>query len=163
MPRRQATRLPAMASIRSLIAQSRPLTDPNELRRLPILFLDDPHAAWFDWNLWFHAVGLVDFTPARKLHFSYYDQMIQAAVNAQGVALGLDPLVRDLVREGKLVTPFKQTTVPARAWYLLRASASADKSDVEAFVAWLLDEIRTDGARPRRASRGRRSKASRRS
>jgi DNA-binding transcriptional LysR family regulator len=144
-----------------LIAESEPLIEPQELRRYPILYLDDPLAGWFDWNLWFHAVGLTDFNPARKLHFSHYDQMIQAAVNAQGVALGLDPLVRDLVREGKLVTPFKRATVPARAWYLMRSSASANKADVDAFVAWLLDEIRADSARPRRAAQGTRSGARR--
>jgi LysR family transcriptional regulator, glycine cleavage system transcriptional activator len=142
-----------------LITESEPLVEPHELRRYPILYLDDPLAGWFDWNLWFHAVGLADFRPARKLHFSHYDQMIQAAVNAQGVALGLDPLVRDLVREGKLVTPFRTANVPARAWYLVRSPASANKADVDAFVAWLLDEIRADSANPRRASKGKRSGA----
>lgn len=146
-----------------LIEQSQPLVAPNDLRRFPILYLDDPHAGWFDWSLWFHAVGLVDFNPARKLHFNHYDQMIQAAVNAQGVALGLDPLVRELVRDGKLVTPFKDAAVPARAWYLLRSSASADKVDVDAFVAWLMDEIRADSTKPRHGSRDKRAKSSRRS
>jgi DNA-binding transcriptional LysR family regulator len=122
-----------------LIQESAPLVEPRQLGRYPVLYLDDPLAGWFDWNLWFHAVGLTDFKPARRLHFSHYDQMIQAAVNAQGVALGLDPLVRDLVREGKLVTPFKKAAVPARAWYLVRSPASKDKPDVDAFVAWLLD------------------------
>jgi DNA-binding transcriptional LysR family regulator len=141
-----------------LIAQSQPLAAPSDLGRFPILYLDDPHAAWFDWNLWFHAVGLADFNPARKLHFNHYDQMIQAAVNAQGVALGLDPLVRDLVRERKLITPFKDAALPARAWYLLRSSASAGKADVDAFVAWLMDEIRADSVKPRHGSRDKRSR-----
>jgi DNA-binding transcriptional LysR family regulator len=140
---------------------SEPLVQPADLRRFPILYLDDPHAGWFDWNLWFHAVGLTDFNPARKLHFSHYDQMIQAAVNAQGIALGLDPLVRDLVREGKLVTPFRRASVPARAWYLLRSPASANKPDVDAFVSWLLDEIRADSAGPVRTTRRKGSRPTR--
>lgn len=138
------------------------LTHPQELQRYPILYLDDPHAGWFDWDLWFHAVGLADFDPARKLHFSHYDQMIQAAVNAQGVALGLDPLVRDLLREGRLITPFRKTAVPARAWYLVRSPQSAANADVDAFVAWLLEEIKADGAAKKRvSSRARRVSRSR--
>ena len=99
-------------------------------------------------EIWFHALGVRDFRPARKLHFSHYDQMIQAAVNGQGIALGLDPLVRGLVREGKLVTPFRKAAVQARAWYLLRAPAGRNEADVGAFVDWLLAEIKADSARP---------------
>ena len=130
-----------------LLANVGRLAEPQDLRRFPLLYLDDPYAVWFDWNLWFRAVGLSDFNPVRKLHFSHYDQMIQAAVNGQGVALGLDPLVRDLVREGRLITPFRKAAVPARAWYLVRSPASLDRPDVDAFVTWLLAEIRADNAR----------------
>jgi DNA-binding transcriptional LysR family regulator len=127
-----------------LLAGAGAITQPEDLRRVTLLYLEDPHAGWFDWNLWFHALGLKDFTPARKLHFSHYDQMIQAAANGQGVALGLDPLIRALVREGKLAMPFEKAAVPARAWYLVRSPAAAGKPEVDAFVAWLLDEIRAD-------------------
>ena len=87
--------------------------------------------------------------------------MIQAAVNGQGIALGLDPLVRDLMREGKLVAPFRKAAMPARAWYLLRSPASSDKPEVDAFVAWLLAEIKADTAQPKKPSRRRTARASR--
>jgi len=130
-----------------LLSESEPLREPSQLRRYPVLYLDDPHAAWFDWDLWFRVLGVSNFRPARKLHFSHYDQMIQAAVNGQGVALGLDPLVRDLVHKGTLVMPFRKTATPARAWYLVRSPASLGRPDVEAFVGWLLAEIRADAQR----------------
>lgn len=137
-----------------LLKESRhTLAEPADLQHFAVLYLDDPHAAWFDWNLWFHALGLRDFHPARRLHFSHYDQMIQAAVNGQGIALGLDPLVRQLVREGKLVAPFRKAAVPARAWYLVRATAGHAQPEVEAFVGWLLAEIRADGVRSSRAAK----------
>lgn len=151
-----------VCSPKLLRAAKQPLAQPADLRLFPLLYLDDPHAGWFDWNLWFHAVGLTDFRPPRRLHFSHYDQMIQAAVNAQGVALGLDPLVRDLIRDGRLLTPFKPAAVPARAWYLVRSPASAGNPDVDAFEAWLLNEIRRDrAARPRtQSARAKRSRSS---
>lgn len=135
-----------------LVADAKPpLLGPEDLRHFSLLYLADPNAAWFDWNLWFHALGLREFHPARRLHYSHYDQMIQAAVNGQGIALGLDPLVRQLVREGKLVTPFRKAAVPARAWYLVRSPAAAEKPEIDAFVAWLRAEIEADAARPGRS------------
>ncbi|MCC6535419.1 MAG: LysR family transcriptional regulator [Burkholderiales bacterium] len=143
-----------VCSPRLIAEAAHPLVEPQDLAHFAVLYLDDPHAGWFDWNLWFHALGLRDFRPLRRLHFSHYDQMIQAAVNGQGIALGLDPLVRDLVREGKLVAPFRKASVPSRAWYLVRSPAAAGRAEVDAFVAWLLAEIKAESARPA-ARRGR--------
>jgi DNA-binding transcriptional LysR family regulator len=46
-----------------------------------------------DWGLWLHAMQLTQLKPAAVLHFSSYDQLIQAAVAGQGVALGRVPLI----------------------------------------------------------------------
>jgi len=136
-----------VCSPKLLQAAKRPLLQPADLGAYTLLYLEDPYAAWFDWSAWFHALGLADFRPARRLHFSHYDQMIQAAVNAQGIALGLDPLVRDLIRQRKLIAPFKRTAVQPRAWYMVRSPATRGRADVDAFEAWLLDEIRLDQER----------------
>ena len=40
------------------------------------------------------SLGIGDLKPAGALHFSQYEQMIQAAVNGQGVALGRQPFGR---------------------------------------------------------------------
>jgi len=142
-----------VCSPRLLIESKHALREPQDLRHFTLLYLDDPFAAWFDWNLWFHALGLRDFQPARRLHFSHYDQTIQAAVNGQGIALGLDPLVRQLVREGRLIAPFRKAAAPPRAWYLLRSEPSGEKPEVDAFVAWLHAEIKADTALPGWAGR----------
>ena len=44
--------------------------------------------------------------------------MIQAAVSGQGVALGRQPLVNDLIQSGALVAPFRQTLVGSRAYFI---------------------------------------------
>ncbi len=120
--------------------RARPLAGPADLRHHVLLHLDDPRAAWLDWKLWFHALGLEDIRPAGMLHFSHYDQLIQAAINGQGVALGRTPLVRQLLREGRLVAPFKKAVVSSRAYYLIESAAGAAKPEVRDFVAWLLTE-----------------------
>ena len=123
-----------------LRVRARPLRQPSDLRQHVLLHLDDPRAAWLDWQLWFHALGLEDLQPAGKLHFSHYDQLIQAAVSGQGVALGRQPLVRRLLREKKLVAPFAQNVASSRAYFLLESAGAKAKPPVRAFIDWLLAE-----------------------
>ncbi len=120
--------------------RNRPLAAPEDLRHHVLLQLDDPRAAWLDWQLWFHALGIDELQPAGKLHFSHYDQLIQAAVSGQGIALGRHPLVRGLLREKKLVAPFKQDVCSSRAYFLVESGAARAKPQVQAFIAWLLEE-----------------------
>jgi DNA-binding transcriptional LysR family regulator len=128
--------------------RARPLAEPGDLRHHVLLQLDDPRAAWLDWQLWFHALGIDALQPAGKLHFSHYDQLIQAAVSGQGVALGRHPLVRGLLRERKLVAPFKQDVCSSRAYFLVESAAARAKPQVQAFVAWLTEETEAEKLEP---------------
>jgi LysR family transcriptional regulator, glycine cleavage system transcriptional activator len=116
-----------------------PLMTPDDLHQHVLLYLDHARAAWLDWELWFHALGLHDFEPAGKLHFSHYDQLIQAAIDGHGVALGRHPLVRQLLRERKLVAPFKKKVASSRAYYVVESPAAKAKAQVRAFADWLVD------------------------
>ena len=80
--------------------------------------------------------------PAGALHFSQYEQMIQAAISGQGVALGRQPLVSDLIESGALVAPFKQTMLGSRAYFIIESRLSAGKPQVREFAHWLLAERR---------------------
>jgi LysR family glycine cleavage system transcriptional activator len=115
-----------------------PLKTPDDLHRHVLLYLEEARAAWLDWDLWFHALGLRDFTPAGKLHFSHYDQLIQAAVDGTGVALGRNPLVQRLLREGRLVAPFEDEVASSRAYYVIESATAKSKPQVRQFADWLI-------------------------
>jgi LysR family transcriptional regulator, glycine cleavage system transcriptional activator len=66
--------------------------------------------------------------------------MIQAAISGQGVALGRQPLVNDLIKSGALVAPFKQTLVGSRAYFVIESRLSAGKPQVSEFARWLSAE-----------------------
>jgi LysR family transcriptional regulator, glycine cleavage system transcriptional activator len=129
--------------------RSRPLKRPQQLKDHTLLHFDYPGAvkSFMDWRTWLSALGLGDLTPVRALQFSQYEQMIQAAINGQGVALGRQPLVSDLIQSGALVAPFKSTVVGSRAYFLIESAAASGKPQVHAFVEWLLDEIKRDSER----------------
>ncbi len=75
-----------------------------------------------DWGLWLHAMKLGELRPAGVMHFSSYDQLIQAAIAGQGIALGRLPLIERLMKSRKLIAPFAAAVVLAAR--LLRAGRS---------------------------------------
>jgi LysR family glycine cleavage system transcriptional activator len=125
-----------------------PLVRPDDLQRHVLLYLERPRAAWLDWELWFHALGLRDFEPAGKLHFSHYDQLIQAALDGHGVALGRHPLLRQLLRERKLVAPFKNKVASSRAYYVVVSPAAKAKKQVREFADWLVEATHVETLEP---------------
>jgi len=125
---------------------ARPLREPRDLAAHVLLHSDDAKLSWMEWNLWLHAHGLRDLKPAGTLQFNQYDQLVQAAMNGQGVALGRLPLLRDLLRDKRLVTPFRKSVVSSRGYFVVRSARAAGNRDVKAFEAWLRAEAREDAA-----------------
>lgn len=122
--------------------KGRPLAGPADLRHHVLLVHDDeesrrPSAAW---QVWLETVRLRDFAPAAEMHFSHYDQLIQAAVDGHGVALGVSPLVRRLVEQGRLVVPFARRFASPRAYYLITGREAAARPEVLALTGWLLQQ-----------------------
>src|SRR6266487_2269719 len=126
--------------------KARPLKTPQDLAHHTLLHFDYAGAEtmYMDWGTWLTALGISDLRPAGALHFSQYEQMIQAAISGQGVALGRQPLLNDLIESGALVAPFKQTLVGSRAYFIIESRFSAGKPHVREFAQWLLAEAGRD-------------------
>jgi LysR family transcriptional regulator, glycine cleavage system transcriptional activator len=93
-----------------------------------------------DWSPWLLSLGLDKARPKALIQFNQYDQMIRAAAEGQGVALGRGPLVRQLIDEGRLAPLMEaRERIASRGYYLLR-TAGEMRPEVEAFIAWLVDE-----------------------
>jgi LysR family transcriptional regulator, glycine cleavage system transcriptional activator len=125
---------------------ARPLKRPEDLRHHCLLHLDSgPGSHLLEWPPWLRAMKLEDLKPASVLHFSMYDQMIQAAVAGQGVALGRLPLINDLIAQRKLVAPFDKSVVSPRSYFMFQSQASRHKPEVREFLAWLMAEAAAVG------------------
>lgn len=131
-----------------------PLRTPADLARHVLLTVEGAaiHFPWLDWTAWLAAMSLPDLKPAGEVLFSHYDQMIQAAIEGQGVALGRMPLLAEQIRRGRLVSPFDQPRrprdwkTPTRAFYAIVEDRAAQRPEVSAFVDWLLGEAGRDRA-----------------
>ena len=126
-----------------------PLGIPADLAQHTLLRMEhDGSHQLQDWGLWLQAMHLADLRPAGVMHFSSYDQLVQAAVAGQGVALGRMPLIDQLVKSKKLVAPFAGGVVSPRGYCVIVAATSAKRPEVAAFTAWLTAAARgPDSAR----------------
>jgi LysR family transcriptional regulator, glycine cleavage system transcriptional activator len=118
----------------------RTLAVPGDLRHHVLLEqehadIDRPSGSW---TMWLEAMGLHQMKPAASLRFSHYDQLIQAAIDGQGVALGISPLVRRHITLKRLVAPFEHRIATPRAYYLVTARHAGERAEVVAFSNWLL-------------------------
>lgn len=124
------------------LLKKKPLQNPADLRNHVLLQYDDPDARhpWLHWKTWLEVERIADLKPAGTLSFSGYEQIIPAALAGHGVALGRSPLVKDLMRSGELVAPFKSSADPARAYFAILSRNAAGRPEVAAFVEWLKTE-----------------------
>jgi LysR family transcriptional regulator, glycine cleavage system transcriptional activator len=142
------------------LASSGQLASPQDLARHVLLHYDDPErrSPWLSWDVWFELVKSEGVKPAGALRFSHYDQMIQAALDGHGIALGRSPLVDRWVKEARLVLPFGRRFISspgqARAYFILVSAAARGRPEVARFSAWLQQEA-AGSESPARAARRR--------
>src|SRR5512143_1377569 len=139
-------RMMPVVSPKLLARGGTPLARPADLARHVLLHLDDPdgRTPWLEWSVWLGSNGQPGLRPAGNLRFKLYDQLIQAAVAGQGVALRPIPLIAEHLRDGRLVAPFPKRYESARGYYAVVAPHAAERADVSAFVGWLAAEARRE-------------------
>jgi DNA-binding transcriptional LysR family regulator len=139
-----------------LAKKDKPLRKPEDLQHQVLLYYEDEGSQrpTSSWSVWLEIAGLRDLKPAGMLHFSHYDQLIQAAVDGHGVALGISSLVQRLVKQKRLVAPFEQKYASPRAHYLIAARETRSRPDVAALVEWLVRKAAAeDGATRNRGAK----------
>jgi len=102
---------------------------------------------WYDWEQWSAAIGAGALRPASTMRFSHYDQVINAAVEGEGVAIGKWPHLAHHLREGLLCIPLGAASVArVGSFHLVPARMPLPDEPLAAFVAWLQQVTRDDDA-----------------
>jgi DNA-binding transcriptional LysR family regulator len=142
-------RMMPVASPKLIRRRGTPLKRPADLAQHVLLHYDDPEGRvpWLDWSSWLTSNGAPGLKPAGALRFTIYDQVIQAAVGGQGVALGRIPMIAAHLRDGRLVAPFPKRYDSARGYFIIVGPRAAERPDVAAFVRWLNDEAAQERTR----------------
>ena len=97
-----------------------------------------------DWQLWLDAAGVSNLKGRAAPQFDSYLLAIEAALDGQGVALAPHFMVAEDLKLGRLVRPFQiEVRQPAR-WYLACTAERSAERAIEAFRAWLKNEVASD-------------------
>jgi len=112
----------------------------DTLAGLPLLELDDPRP-WLGWRNWLGAQGYRQANRRGMLRFNQYDQVIQAALAGQGVALGRLELIEPLLAGGQLqVLTTAGAAMPSPNAYWLIHATEQPRQDVLHVAEWIREE-----------------------
>ncbi|MBJ7309001.1 LysR substrate-binding domain-containing protein [Rugamonas sp. CCM 8940] len=128
------------------------IEDPEQLRQQVLLDFDDVSRPWLQWHDWWRKAGKGKLQARGVLHFNQYDQVVQAALAGQGVALGRLALVRPLLDEGKLVLASARAPASLAYGYWLIARHAAPNANANANASIVRDWIVAEAAGMQSAS-----------
>lgn len=125
-----------------LANRANPLKKPADLANHTLLAVDTPQgmALTGDWEPWLSVMGLPEVRTKNTLRFTQYADVVAAAVAGQGVAIGRFPLLKELLRDKRLVTPFKGVAASQRGYFVALGSRAANNPDAQDFARWLRAE-----------------------
>ena len=119
----------------------RPLKTPADLERQTLLTIDAPDMPpTVDWEPWLQVMGLPGMHMAHVVRFTHYGEAVAAAIAGQGVVIGRLPLLADVLREKKLVAPFRTPAASRRGYFVTLAPQAAHNPAALAFADWLCAE-----------------------
>lgn len=122
-----------------------PVAKPADLITLPLLHIQTRPDAWKDW---FGEYGV----KTQGLAGTRYDQfstILQAARHGLGVALLPEYLAREEEAEGRLEVVLGAPSPSRGAYYLVWPEAKHNTPALQAFCAWLKEEIEGEDLLPR--------------
>jgi len=130
----------------------RKLKLPQDLSGQVLLHYDDPERRypWLSWDVWFELTQTRGVKPAGVLRFSHYDQLIQAAIDGQGIALGRTRFVDKWVKLGKLILPFgkryMRSPADSRAYFVVLPRGAGSRPEAAKFSQWLQQQAKAEDA-----------------
>jgi LysR family transcriptional regulator, glycine cleavage system transcriptional activator len=125
-----------------LLGGAKPLRDLEDLKDHRLLHVDwgklSAHSP--DWRMWAKAAGIEDIKVYRGPRFSVENMAIEAAINAEGIALVSHSAVVEDLKAGRLVKPFDLSVKTDIAYWLVCPKAHMRRPKVKVFCEWLMAE-----------------------
>ena len=95
----------------------------------------------FGWTEWFRHAGIEPDAPLRELRFGNGLLSLEAALTGQGVLLASEHVVRAELDAGKLAVAVDLPLPCPFAYHVVTSTAALERPIVQAFRAWLIDEV----------------------
>ncbi|WP_339669586.1 LysR substrate-binding domain-containing protein [Dasania marina] len=143
---------PGLTAIKLFDITSFPVCSPEYLKKSPpirssidlldhnLINLDGEIHAHEDWQWWLKGHGVPLPASFKTLGFDNYNNVIQVALDGQGIALGFSGLVSDLLAANKLVQPLDTSLSRSEAVYLVLPNRVEQSEQAKSFIDWVLEE-----------------------
>ena len=128
-----------------------PICSPNYLDgRSPIQTLDDLKGEvlldlrgerwdWVDWRQWLTEKDVSVPEGAQFISFNNLPLLIQATCRGQGIGLGWQCLIDDLLEDGHLVKPIDTSLQTDRGYYVIKRANIRMSLEAKLLFDWVLD------------------------
>jgi len=129
-----------------LLKGRNPLRRPADLNQVKLLHVNNRQ----DWNQWLDFAGVKNVDLSRGPVLNQASMAIDAAVDAQGVALARTALAAWDLIGGRLVCPFDAAMPVSYSYWIVCSKAAAKLPKIVAFSNWLLAEAAEDARQLKR-------------
>jgi LysR family glycine cleavage system transcriptional activator len=125
-----------------LLRCDKQLKEVSDLKDFTLLHsnYDEVDPGWPDWAMWLKVVEADDVDAGHGIYFNQSDQLFQAALDGQGVALLANVMADPEVAAGRLVQPFSTRLPVHMNYHLVTSPQKAGIDKVRAFREWILDQ-----------------------
>lgn len=99
---------------------------------------------WFDWPEFASTAGLAIPPRCKRMRFSDYAVVLQAAVGGQGLALAWTSVAARLLISGSLVQAARPVVVTGRSYHFVASSQRPLRPVVRDVRDWLIEQMKAD-------------------
>lgn len=125
----------------ALLARLGVTADGADLAQMPLIASDVVNPAWMPWRQWAKALrlgpALGRASDLSRLRFNHYSDTVQAALNGEGVTMGWDVLLEDILREGRLVRLGAEAVVPPERYHIVTPIGRDPSATTQVFLDWI--------------------------
>lgn len=122
------------------LEENSPVSRLEDLKDHTLLYLTGTMHAVENWDWWMESLGIEMPASVRKLSFDSYDNVIQAAMDSQGIALAFTNLVGEQINKGRLVRPVTEAFSKDNAIYLVVPRGKPLSPNAKKFFDWVIEE-----------------------
>jgi LysR family glycine cleavage system transcriptional activator len=120
------------------LATAEPIREPADLVDHPLLNLDGAPHSDEDWVWWLETEGVALPASFRTIGFDSYANIIQAAIDGQGVALGFSRIVDHHIARGDLVRPLDVALSKGHGVYVVTPRGVRPAAAAQRFHDWVM-------------------------
>jgi len=120
------------------LASAVSIGSPADLARHALLHQDEIEPDWMPWADWLALFGVAAPPVRGGVSFNSYANVIQAALDGQGIAIGWARFIEGPLRRGSLVRPIPEVVRSAQAHHVIQPRGRALGPDAARFRDWLI-------------------------